>query len=170
DVDTNQTLTFTATGLPGGATFTQTSATSAGFSWTPSETQTGNYTVNFTVRDNGVPALSDIKAMTISVLGQWSQTNGPYGGYIRTLLVNGGDLFAGTFGGGLFLSTNNGQSWTAINNGLPNTIVYALAVNGGNLFAGTERGVFLSTNNGQSWTAVNNGLANQPVYALAVNG
>ncbi|MDQ3011765.1 MAG: hypothetical protein M3X11_13785, partial [Acidobacteriota bacterium] len=43
--------------------------------------------------------------------GQWVQTNGPYGGDIRALLVNGTNLFAGTNGGGVFLSTNNGQSW-----------------------------------------------------------
>src|SRR5215468_8571021 len=120
-------------------------------------------------------ALTTSSNHTTAMMGQWTHTNGPYGGNIAALLsVSGDSLFAGTFGGGVFLSTNNGQSWTAVNNGLTNHGVRALAVSGGNLFAGTYGGgVYLSTNNGQSWTAVNNGLTNLPnqaVLALAVSG
>lgn len=68
---------------------------------------------------------------------QWIQTNGPYGGIVRSLTVSGTNVFAGTNGGGVFLSTNNGTSWTAVNNGLTNTDVLSLAVSGTNLFAGT---------------------------------
>src|SRR5215831_2440604 len=118
-------------------------------------------------------ALTTSSNHTTAMMGQWTQTNGPYGGNITALLsVSGGNLFAGTYGG-VFLSTNNGQSWTAVNNGLTNQYVYALVVSGGNLFAGTYGGVFLTTNNGQSWTAVNNGLTNLTnlrVQALAVSG
>ena len=116
-------------------------------------------------------ALTTSSNHTTAMMGQWTQTNGPYGGNITALLsVSGGNLFAGT-NGGVFLTTNNGQSWTAVNNGLTNQHVDALAVSGSNLFAGTYGGgVFLSTNNGQSWTAVNNGLTNQLVPALAVSG
>jgi uncharacterized protein (TIGR03437 family) len=102
DVDTDQTLTFTATGLPGGATFTQASATSARFSWTPSETQTGIFTVNCTVRDNGVPALSDTKTITISVVSRWSPTAAIEGGSVFAMVSAGANLFAGTHGGGIF--------------------------------------------------------------------
>src|SRR5215468_7846692 len=119
-------------------------------------------------------ALTTSSNHTTAMMGQWTQTNGPYGGNITALLsVSGGNLFAGTYEG-VFLTTNNGQSWTAVNNGLTNQHVDALAVSGSNLFAGTYGGgVFLSTNNGQSWTAVNNGLTNLPnqaVLALAVSG
>jgi hypothetical protein len=69
---------------------------------------------------------------------QWIQTNGPYGGIVRAFAVNGGNLIAGTEGGGVFLSTNTGTSWTAVNTGLTNTSVYAIAVSGPNLFAGTH--------------------------------
>lgn len=103
-------------------------------------------------------------------MGQWTQTNGPYGGSITALLVNGTNLFAGTEGGGIFLSTNNGQNWTAVNNGLTNQNVRALAVSGNNLFAGTVGdGVFLSTNNGESWAAANNGLTNLTINSLAAS-
>src|SRR5450759_3571560 len=74
---------------------------------------------------------------------QWVQANGPYGGFVRCFLVNGANLFAGTYGGGVFLSTNNGTSWTAVNSGLTNTNIRCLAVSASNLFAGTDDGVFL---------------------------
>ena len=89
---------------------------------------------------------------------------------VRSLLVEGLDLFAGTNGGGIFLSTDNGSSWAEANTGLSNKTVNALAATGSNLFAGTNGGVFLSTDNGSSWTAVNTGLTSTHVYALCVSG
>jgi hypothetical protein len=111
------------------------------------------------------------------VQAQWVQTNGPYGGDIRALIVSGTNIFAGTYGGGgVFLSTNNGTNWTAVNTGLPfdpqaGTYVDAFAISNTNLFAGINNsGVFLSTNNGTNWTDVNTGLTNLYVEALAVSG
>jgi hypothetical protein len=75
-----------------------------------------------------------------SLQAQWIQTNGPYGGIVNCLAVNGSNVFAGTDGGGVFLSTNNGTSCTAVNTGLMRTFVSSLAVNGSNLFAGTFYG------------------------------
>ncbi|MBK9404558.1 MAG: hypothetical protein IPN57_08505 [Ignavibacteria bacterium] len=45
---------------------------------------------------------------------QWVQTNGPYGGDIRSFAVSGTNLFAANYGGGVYLSTNNGTNWTAL--------------------------------------------------------
>jgi uncharacterized protein (TIGR03437 family) len=71
DVDANQSLTLSATNLPPGASFQQTnttpSAAAGQFTWTPSELQTGSFTVTFTVTDNGLPVLSDNKTVTIVV-------------------------------------------------------------------------------------------------------
>ena len=111
-----------------------------------------------------------IIALSSTLLAQWVQTNGPYGGYVGCFTVSDTHLFAGT-GVGVFLTTNNGSSWTEVNTGLTNTSVTSLAVSATNLFAGTwNGGVFLSTNNGTSWTEVNNGLTNTIVYSLAVGG
>jgi len=102
---------------------------------------------------------------------QWVQTSGLGGGSVRSLLVSGANLFAGTENGGVFLSTNNGTSWSVVNTGLTNTDVRALVVSGTNLFAGTYGGgVFLSTNNGRGWTAVNNGLTLPHADVLTVSG
>jgi uncharacterized protein (TIGR03437 family) len=67
DVDAGQTLTFSATPLPTGASLTQSNPTAAQFAWTPTEAQAGTYTINFTVTDNGLPALSATKSVTIVV-------------------------------------------------------------------------------------------------------
>ena len=78
------------------------------------------------------------------------KTDGPGGGSVRSIVVSGTDLFAGTYGGGVFLSNDKGASWTAVSSGLPlNTTVTAFAVNGSNLFGGAG-GVFRSTDNGTS--------------------
>ena len=67
DVDTGQTLAFTSSNMPTGASLTPTSATTAQFRWTPNFTQAGSYTVSFKVTDNGSPALSDSKDTRITV-------------------------------------------------------------------------------------------------------
>ena len=78
------------------------------------------------------------------------KTEGPEGGSVRSIVVSGTDLFAGTYGGGVFLPNDKGASWTAVSSGSPlNTTVTAFAVNGTNLFGGAGD-VFRSTDNGTS--------------------
>ncbi|NQU10447.1 putative Ig domain-containing protein, partial [bacterium] len=55
------TLTYSATGLPSGASFNASTRT---FSWTPGYTQAGSYPVTFTVSDG---SLTDSEAVTITV-------------------------------------------------------------------------------------------------------
>ena len=57
-------LTYTVSNLPTGASFDAATQT---FSWTPSYGASGNYTVIFTVTDNGTPIKSDSEAVTITV-------------------------------------------------------------------------------------------------------
>ena len=73
-------LTFSATGLPTGATFDPTTRT---FTWTPTAGQVGDKTLTFTVQDEGTPQLSDSETITISVTPQPNQNpvaqhDGPY--------------------------------------------------------------------------------------------
>ncbi|HEY6172191.1 MAG TPA: T9SS type A sorting domain-containing protein, partial [Candidatus Kapabacteria bacterium] len=73
----------------------------------------------------------------------WTQQNsGLTDTLIRSLLINGSTLFAGTYSGGIFLSTNDGASWKEINAGLTETDVRSLKVSGEYLFAATQRGVW----------------------------
>ncbi len=78
DADAGQTLTYAASNLPAGSSFT---ATTRQFSWTPTATQTGNYTVTFTVTDNGTPPLSDAKQVAITVAS--TATTGTVTGIVR---------------------------------------------------------------------------------------
>ncbi|MDD5194778.1 MAG: C25 family cysteine peptidase, partial [Candidatus Omnitrophica bacterium] len=57
----NDSLTYSATGLPSGATF---NASAKSFSWTPTYTQAGNHSVTFNASD---VELSDSEAITITV-------------------------------------------------------------------------------------------------------
>jgi len=101
----------------------------------------------------------------------WIAVNTGLTNIVRSLVISGTNIFAGTWGAGMFLSTDSGTSWTAVNTGLTNTSIQSLAVSGSNVFAGTYGGgVFLSNNNGASWTAVNSGLPNTFISSLALSG
>jgi VCBS repeat-containing protein len=58
------TLSYSISGLPTGATFDAPSRT---FTWTPTFAQSGAYPVTFTVTDTGTPVLTDSEAITITV-------------------------------------------------------------------------------------------------------
>lgn len=65
DSDAGQTLTFSLSGAPAGASINPTTGV---FAWTPTESQGGsNYTFSVIVTDNGSPVLSDTKSITITV-------------------------------------------------------------------------------------------------------
>jgi photosystem II stability/assembly factor-like uncharacterized protein len=99
-----------------------------------------------------------LSLIVILVLGalntqaQWEQSNGPYGGDVRSLIQSGNYLYAGTFGGGVFRSSDNGESWQEKSIGLNNRDVYSLIQSGNYIYAGTDGGgVYRSTDNGESW-------------------
>jgi hypothetical protein len=65
DPDTGDTLTYSASNLPTGATFTPATQT---FSWTPGVGDAGTYSnVLFTVEDDGTPQENDSEGITITV-------------------------------------------------------------------------------------------------------
>jgi uncharacterized repeat protein (TIGR01451 family) len=74
-------LTYSATGLPSGATFDPATRQ---FRWTPAEAQgPGSYEVTFAVRDDGTPHLTDSEVVTITV----SEVNEPPSDIVATLSV-----------------------------------------------------------------------------------
>src|SRR6186713_790956 len=88
----------------------------------------------------------------------WQQTNGPYGGDVRCIVINSEQqVYIGTRGGGVYHSSDNGSTWNQVNNGLTAKDVWAIAVNqNSDLFAGTSGGgAFRSTDNGANWTQIN---------------
>ena len=92
------------------------------------------------------------------VVGDWVQTNGPYGGEILTFhAAPKGVLLVGTEGGGIFRSTDRGDTWMPVNTGLrfqPGEgfrAATAFAQKGETLYAGTRDGLYASTDNGNRW-------------------
>ncbi len=101
----------------------------------------------------------------------WSQQNTMMRWLIvNSLVLNGTNLFAGTFGSGVLRSADDGFSWTQVNSGLTDLNANALATDGSNLYAGTNNGVFISSNNGASWSPASNGLTNMEIHALFIDG
>ena len=106
-----------------------------------------------------------------STEAQWVQCNGPYGGDVSALAVNGTKVFAEINSGEVYQSNDNGANWTVLSNGQ----IYAryneaLAIKDDTVFVGSEQGVFKSTIYDSNWTTINNGLANYNVLNLSING
>jgi len=122
-----------------------------------------------------ITIISLLLTLANMVFAQWQPTSGPYGGDIRSMVIDpiSSNVFVGTNKGGVFLSTNNANSWTRLNTGIYSSIaVYSLAISGNTIYAGTYgSGIYKSTDNGNSWITVNTGLDNGIfVRSLAVNG
>lgn len=102
----------------------------------------------------------------------WEPTAGPYGGYVRRLLVLSPDtLVAGTSFGGVYRSADGGVSWTSSADGLSDLHVFELLeAPGGALYAGTYGGgVCRSADRGAHWVPVNAGLTRLQVWCLAAS-
>ena len=94
DLD-NDALTYSATNLPSGATF---SSATGEFIWTPGNDQVGSYDLNFKANDG--EADSDSVSVAISVIKKVSQENGSAGG------AGGGGLPGQPFGEFTFAPVN----------------------------------------------------------------
>jgi len=84
---------------------------------------------------------------------------------IRSFIINGPYIYAGTSGKGIFRSADNGLTWSTVNAGLGTTTQLNsrtfgnLCINGTDVFAGTSgQGVFRLINNGSTWTQEITGL------------
>ena len=104
------------------------------------------------------------------LFSQWQPVNGPYGGTVNNLFINGQSVFALTNQEGVFSSSDNGSSWLRHTNGITSPMAVCSTVKGSLIYVGTGSGLFSSGDNGNSWNTVFiNGQANFPVKALATN-
>ena len=80
---------------------------------------------------------------------QWTNTNGPFGGDIRTMTSFKNVIYAGT-GSGVYISFNNGINWKDIS--VPKTgTVMSLVHNDTFVFAATSKGIFKTNDHGNHW-------------------
>lgn len=87
---------------------------------------------------------------------------------VNAILIDGNDMYAGTYNAGVLRSTNGGTSWFAAREG-QGTRIFSLAIIGSSLFAGTNRGVRRTTDCGRTWQDASSGV-NADIRALAVVG
>jgi len=88
---------------------------------------------------------------------QWTQTNGPFGGNVTSLVTDGSYLYAST-GTGVYRSADNAASWLPANRGLTDVAVSGLFTHAQSLYARTNKGVFFSQDHGGNWMPM--GLTN----------
>jgi photosystem II stability/assembly factor-like uncharacterized protein len=98
----------------------------------------------------------------------WTAT-GLTGTYVKSLVICGTHLFAGTVLKGIYRSTNNGDDWDTVNTGLKNLWINCLTTIDTILFAGSDgKGIYRSTDYGAHW--INVGFPGQRVNDLKSNG
>ncbi len=171
DPDAGQTVTLSATGLPSGATF---NAATGAFAWTP--TVAGGFTLTFTATDNGTPALTNTRTVSVTVNGAVT-TWQPLGtglsgiGQVWALHAAGATIYAGG-GSGIYRSTNSGANWADFSSGLnaTNRLIYRLAFISDKLYAATTGGLYVLNDAATSWTKINNGLPTAQVLSIAGTG
>ncbi|HNG32164.1 MAG TPA: BACON domain-containing carbohydrate-binding protein [Blastocatellia bacterium] len=167
DPDEGQRLSFTAEGLPPGATFTQVSPTVWKVSWTPTIQQVGAYAITFMVSDDGLPPLTDTRSTTLTPGSQWQPARKIEGGNVYAMAAQDTKIFAAT-SNGIYLSRDNGQTWAAA--GLQGSSYLAIAVRGADVIVGGYGSVYISNDEGRNWTRYTEGLPSRTVYSLAVSG
>lgn len=103
-----------------------------------------------------------------SAQAQWVQSSGPAGGFVTSLVLDAGTMFAGTENGGVYRKRADRPRWEPASHGLPLTgrVTSLLATEGG-LFAGTSGGVFRSSNGGDLWIEASSGLNGAYIHSLA---
>jgi photosystem II stability/assembly factor-like uncharacterized protein len=104
--------------------------------------------------------------VTLPVYSQWQQTN--YHDGVKCMLVNGTDVFAGTYSNGIWLSQDNGNTWVEKSSGMLTPDVYSMVISGSTIFAGSYSGVYMSQNNGDTWTVARTPIGT--VNTLAISG
>ncbi|MCX6120778.1 MAG: T9SS type A sorting domain-containing protein [Ignavibacteriales bacterium] len=118
-------------------------------------------------------AIAFVFASSHLLLAQWTQTDGLYGGGIRSLFVSDSIVFAGK-DNGVYISTDHGLSWTSskMSPGGVSAFVTTHSDTGGTKFFAADLNsyVYRSTDKGASWSALNNGLTNQYVISLVASG
>ncbi len=93
---------------------------------------------------------------------------------ITSLVLNNGNLYAGTWNGKIFFSSNDGESWkniTVLNSYFPTNLNnVTILIKDSVIYAGTSYGVYKSTNNGDFWRQITYEMSNTNVYCLSFVG
>jgi photosystem II stability/assembly factor-like uncharacterized protein len=114
--------------------------------------------------------ISAFLILAINLSAQWTQTNGPSAGFVRSFLYNGTDIILGMGGGGIHRSSDGGSGWQQINSGLFSTDIKILQLKDSLIFAGSDEGVYMSSDGGASWEPKFNGLIDTYIKSMTICG
>jgi photosystem II stability/assembly factor-like uncharacterized protein len=96
----------------------------------------------------------------------WKHSNGPYGGFVSTILIDGGKVFAGGYGG-IFISANDGLNWRHV--GPYVGPVTSIASSNSYIFASTSSdGIYRSADRGETWANTSDGLTSFRINKVCV--
>jgi len=87
---------------------------------------------------------------------------------VRSLVINGNDIYIGTYGRGVYRSSDQGATWNPANTGMEYEVVNDLAFSGNNLVAALGWGIKISSDNGYSWQDADSGMSDRSVRTLTV--
>jgi photosystem II stability/assembly factor-like uncharacterized protein len=87
----------------------------------------------------------------------------------KLLVLNNGDIIAGSEYAGIYLSTDNGANWSQSNNGIQSSYTQRLFVNDNVIYAGTLSGLYKTTDDGSTWYESDNGIQNPQIYTFCKN-
>ena len=100
-----------------------------------------------------------ISVINIAMFAQMKfvQTNGPFGGKAKYIIVDPRDIIYASTSSGLYRSTNNGDNWTRLNLNVFNP---KIAVNpAGSVLVVSDETIYLSKDNGKTWIQHNHQLS-----------
>jgi photosystem II stability/assembly factor-like uncharacterized protein len=116
-------------------------STNTGTNWTQVNYGLTNIKVNaFSNLENNIFVATDDGVYRSTNNGtNWVFENNLHYAWIMSMIVNGANIFVGTYAIGLYISKDYGATWLPINEGLGVSIIDGLAVNDNYIFAVTEK-------------------------------
>lgn len=89
--------------------------------------------------------------ISLELIGQWKQVNGPFLGDVQKIVFKGSDIYALVFKAGIYKSADGGNSWQPLNNGINPGSALDIAANNKKVFLTTNNGVFVLSDNETLW-------------------
>jgi photosystem II stability/assembly factor-like uncharacterized protein len=101
--------------------------------------------------------------------GDWTQTSGPEGCKVISIVGGGNKVFCAIAGHGIYFSPDNGARWSAVKAPLPTFPADPCIMwSNGTLFAGLAGLVLFSTDDGASWRQIRVGPPDKPTMSWVI--
>jgi len=146
-------------------------STNNGSNWVYSNSGLSGTPRNFAISGTTIFACSSMGVFKSTNNGtSWSAVNtGLVNKNVKSLVVCGGDIYAGTDGNGVYKTNNGGLNWFCVNTGMTNVMVRSIITNGSEMYIATKNGAYKSTDYGFNWSQIFSYQGTNGVYSIAIN-